>query len=164
MLTCNCRFAAGAAPRVAKRVLGPAAAWLAKRSSRLLPLLARRIGRAAPKITRCACRIKQHCRMNCFEQGCHLNCTTAQLFAASWVPKRLVPQLDIQGGCANMMALSLHQQCVRDICCCAGCLHRIGGRLAGRMAPRYVKDKFTGHTMQMAFHDADTGMTQTVAK
>jgi hypothetical protein len=41
---------------------------------------------------------------------------------------------------------------------------RIGGRLAGRMAPRYVKDKFTGHTMQMAFHDADTGMTQTVAK
>lgn len=54
MIVCpahNCRLAAGAAPRVAKRVLGPAAAWLAKRSTCLLPLLAKRVGRAAPKIT-----------------------------------------------------------------------------------------------------------------
>jgi hypothetical protein len=32
------------------------------------------------------------------------------------------------------------------------------------MAPRYVKDQVTGRTMHMAFHDADAGMTQTVAK
>lgn len=41
---------------------------------------------------------------------------------------------------------------------------RLGGRLAGRMAPRYAKDKFVGNTMHMAFPNADEGMTQTVAK
>lgn len=41
---------------------------------------------------------------------------------------------------------------------------RLGGRLAGQMAPRYAKDQLVGHTMHMAFHDADSGMTQTVAK
>lgn len=49
--------------------------------------------------------------------------------------------------------------CDMFLACC-----RLGGRLAGRMAPRYAKDQFAGRTMHMAFADADTGMTQTVAK
>ena len=51
---CCCRLAAGSVPRITQRLLGPAAAWLARSAAmrRLLPVLARRLGVAAPKITR----------------------------------------------------------------------------------------------------------------